>query len=124
MESLLAEAADRSRDLGCPPAAGRRLAQRYGTLWQQVVTSEPSAAAPLAPDSVVLRGEVLHALRQEMAVTLVDVVRRRTGLGSAGRPGKAELQAAAALAEEELGWTSSRTRRELDAVEALYRLPV
>lgn len=124
METLLKEAGSRSQELGCPAAACSRLAQRYGTLWPEIVTIDSSASSPLAPGSLILRGEILHALRREMATTLVDIVRRRTGMGSLDSPGDEELDAAATLAGEELGWSADRTGREISAVKELYRLPV
>jgi glycerol-3-phosphate dehydrogenase len=42
--------------------------------------------APVAPGSAVLAGEILHAVRSEMAVHLDDVVLRRTDLGTTGEP--------------------------------------
>jgi glycerol-3-phosphate dehydrogenase len=48
-------------------------------------------------------------------------VLRRTELGSAGHPGKAALDRAAAIAGEELSWSEERKRAEIRAVEDFYR---
>jgi glycerol-3-phosphate dehydrogenase len=48
-------------------------------------------------------------------------VLRRTELGSAGHPGRAALERAAAIAGEELSWTEGKRRSEIEAVEAFYR---
>ncbi|HEU5304046.1 MAG TPA: FAD-dependent oxidoreductase, partial [Gemmatimonadales bacterium] len=65
----------------------------------------------------MIHGEdVLKAVRDEMAVTLADVVFRRTALGTAPGPQRAGVEAAALLAGAELGWDRSRQQVEVDAV--------
>ena len=67
-----------------------------------------------------LRAEVLHAVREELALTLADCVFRRTDLGTGGNPGEAALEEAADLMAAELGWTPERRARELSEVRARY----
>jgi glycerol-3-phosphate dehydrogenase len=55
-----------------------------------------------------------------MARTLVDVLVRRTNLGSAGFPGEAVAETCAAVMAAELGWTPARTAEELAAVRRFY----
>lgn len=62
--------------------------------------------------------QLLHAIREESARTLADLVCRRTGLGSAGPPPAESVEEVAAVAARELGWDGARTRRE---IEDLYR---
>ena len=50
---------------------------------------------PLAPGSAVTAAEIVHVIREEMALHLTDIVLRRTAIGAAGHPG-AELLAACA----------------------------
>ena len=73
-----------------------------------------ASAAPLAED-------VLRAVRNEWAVTLPDVVLRRTGLGTAGHPGRPALEAVARAMAAELGWDAARTAREIAATETAFR---
>lgn len=99
--------------------AARRLAERYGTAYRELlalVERDPALAEPLAGGVGVLGAEVVHAIRSEMARTLADVVVRRTGLGSAGMPTAEALAACAALAARELGWNAARTEQEVAAV--------
>lgn len=95
----------------------------YGTLAREVdaiARDDPSLALPLAPGSHVIGAQVAHAVRQEMARHLDDVVLRRSELGTAGMPSEAELGAAAAIAGAELGWSDSRAADELARVRAVY----
>jgi glycerol-3-phosphate dehydrogenase len=74
----------------------------------------------VAEGSEVTGADIVHSIRQEMAVTLADVVFRRTGLGSAGDPGGRALEAAARIAARELGWSEARTSEELAEVRRRF----
>ena len=62
------------------------------------------------------RGEIVRVVREEMAVTLTDIVFRRTTLGAVPGPQRTAVQAAARMAGSELGWDSLREEAEVDAV--------
>jgi glycerol-3-phosphate dehydrogenase len=68
----------------------------------------------------VLRTELIHGIREEMAQTLGDLVFRRTDLGTAGYPGRESLDECARIAAGELGWDAQRISRELETVERSY----
>jgi glycerol-3-phosphate dehydrogenase len=76
--------------------------------------------APLDPQVDTIGAEVLHVIRNEMALRLTDILVRRTGLGSAGPPPSEAVQRAARIAAEELGWDDGRTADEIAAVQSLY----
>jgi glycerol-3-phosphate dehydrogenase len=75
---------------------------------------------PLVPGRPNVGAEVVHAIRHEMAVTLDDIVVRRTELGAMGDPGEDITRAAAAIAAEELGWDADRRDRAIGRVRAFY----
>jgi glycerol-3-phosphate dehydrogenase len=68
----------------------------------------------------VIKAEVLHGIREEMAQKLGDVVMRRTQLGSTGHPGEPCLRACADIMSREMGWNEARTRDELDEVRGIF----
>jgi glycerol-3-phosphate dehydrogenase len=70
-----------------------------------------------------MRAEALHAVREEMAMTLSDVLLRRTEIGSAAHPGRAAVDVVAGVIAGELGWTADRTAREIASLEARYGVP-
>ena len=89
----LTDAACRTRSLPLVGAADRaelaklavpgRLVRRYGTEAPAVAalaTEDPALAAPVAPGVGVLGAEVVWALRAEGALTVDDVLERRTRL--------------------------------------------
>jgi glycerol-3-phosphate dehydrogenase len=63
---------------------------------------------------------VLHAIRDEMAHTLIDVIVRRLGVGAAGHPGEQAANDVAGRMQTALGWSPERKQRELDALRAFY----
>jgi glycerol-3-phosphate dehydrogenase len=65
---------------------------------------------------------ITHAIREEMAHTLTDVVVRRTGLGALGHPGNEAASKVAMRMQAELAWSDDRARAELSALEAFYAI--
>ena len=85
-----------------------------------LIAERPELARPLAPDVPVIGAQVIEAVRHEMALSLEDVVLRRTALGTTGYPGDAAVRGAAALMREELAWSESRLDEEVDAVRRFF----
>ena len=79
--------------------------------------------APCDPDDGrSLAARVQSAVAEEMAVTLEDLLLRRTPLAEtgalAGPQGASRLAACAEAMAREMGWSADRTRAEVDAVAA------
>jgi glycerol-3-phosphate dehydrogenase len=69
-------------------ATAARLARTYGALAAEVLApgqTEPALLEPLAPGVDVVGAEVVYARDQEWALTVEDVLRRRTTLSLGGR---------------------------------------
>jgi glycerol-3-phosphate dehydrogenase len=77
-------------------------------------------SAVCLPGATTLKAEVLHAIREEMALTLADIVFRRTDLATGGHPGADALHESATLAAAALGWDERRRRAEIAAVEKRF----
>ncbi len=95
------------------------LAFNYGTDTHALFAmgkTEPALLSPLSPSTPVIGAEVAHAARTEMAVTLADVVLRRTDLGSAGRPSPDALETCSRIMAAECDWNEPRRMAELDQV--------
>jgi glycerol-3-phosphate dehydrogenase len=65
--------------------------------------------------------QVIYAAREEMAIKLADVILRRTGLGSIGRPDDSTLENIAEIMALELGWPTEKKNLEVEEVKAIYR---
>jgi len=80
----------------------------------------PGSAAPLPGLGGILRVEIEHALDAEMALTLQDVLERRTrALLFDPRQGLDGVEAAATIAAARLGWDATRTAREIAEYQRL-----
>ena len=66
--------------------------------------------------------EVLHAVREEMAQTLSDVVLRRTELGTLAYPGDRAIERCADIMSHELGWDRKKKMDQIDDVMQAYEL--
>lgn len=113
----------RRKPHGLSERSVKHLIENYGAAYGEALQDaekEHALLEPLAANTDVLRAEIMHGIRAEMALKLSDVVMRRTELGSAGHPGAAALQACAKIMGEELRWSEARVRQELAEVEALY----
>jgi glycerol-3-phosphate dehydrogenase len=116
--------ADAARDYGdLPPETIRHLVAAHGSRFRviaELAASRSGWREPLTSESPVIKAELVHAVRDEMAVTLSDAVIRRTPLGALGFPGEAAARSAADLLAGELGWSEERTRRELNLLRDFY----
>ncbi len=91
------------------------LIHNYGSEYQGVlkyIDGNPEMARRLG-NTAVLKAEVVHAVREEMAGKIGDVLFRRTDLGTGGDPGEDAVQACARVMASELAWDDSRVREEL-----------
>ena len=97
------------------PELIRNLLRNHGSRYQDVLRSmtEAPTLADTVDGSKVIKAEIVHAVRHEMAQKLSDVVFRRTNLGTGGNPGSLALQECAQLMASELGWKMERQQSEL-----------
>lgn len=66
--------------------------------------------------------QIEHAVREEMASRLADVVFRRTAIGTKGDPGGDIIVKCAEVMSRELNWDAARRRREVDGVRSAFRV--
>ena len=104
-----------------PPAVQQRLLALYGSRCQRLAElcrERPDYAEPVAAGSGVIAAEVALALRDEYALTLVDLLHRRLMTGLDADLGAAAADAIAAVAAREAGWDGQRLAAERDALAA------
>ncbi len=93
---------------------GARLPEALrGARLTDLVTLGPSGDTP---------AQVRFALEQEMAITLEDMVMRRTAIGQFGKPDAAVLEKVAALMAAHLGWNDEKKATEIASLDHLYRV--
>ena len=109
--------------LGLPVEVVAHLAGRFGGHARAVaamVRDRPELGERLVPGLPYLKAEAVYAVRYEMALTLEDVLSRRTRallLDAAASAGAAP--SAAELVGAELGWSDEERGRQVDAFLAL-----
>ncbi len=97
------------RDYRLAEPTARHLSQKFGTNATKVVElakNDPNLDGPIVPGFAPLRAEVAYCARNEMAVTIEDILTRRTGLQFLSW--RAAISAAAptaAILARELGWS-------------------
>jgi glycerol-3-phosphate dehydrogenase len=103
-------------------AALRHMAHLHGARLPLLLRSiRLTDLMPLGPSQDV-PAQVTFAVREEMALTLEDVVMRRTSLGQFGRPSPQALAQVVALMTRELGWSAEKQQSELAALNRQYEL--
>lgn len=99
----------------------RHLVQTYGSEYRRILRyceENRVWGEPVTNGSPVIKAEVLHGIREEMAQKLSDIILRRTELGTAGHPGDACLSTCADIMAAELHWNGWRTQKELEETNA------
>lgn len=98
------------------------LAANYGSQWPKVLDyalDQPSLYSPIG-DSPTIEAQVVHAIREEMAVRLIDVVFRRTDLGTGQLPDRQQLEQCARLMGNELQWDPETVTNEIESVDHVF----
>jgi glycerol-3-phosphate dehydrogenase len=101
---------------------GRHLATAYGCEWREVrarVERDPALRERLTPELPCVLAELGHAVEHEHAVTLADLLIRRTHVAfESADGGRGAARRAAGIVAPLLGWDASRQARELEAYDA------
>jgi glycerol-3-phosphate dehydrogenase len=100
------------------PEAAARLVARHGTEASALASlgAELDLLRPLVPGRPFLEAEVAWAARNELALSVDDVLSRRLRLSpELGRGRSAVAPRAAAILAAELGWSATRCEQERDA---------
>ncbi len=108
--------------LGVSLAVAKHIVYTYGARWHTVMRAGGASGLQAIEGTEHVWCEVDNAVRNEMAVTLADVMLRRTrmGLGGGGRP-KVARRVAKHMATL-LAWDARRVRDEIEAYEAAAAL--
>ncbi len=106
------------------PDTRARLLSRYGEQWLSVATlarSQHEWLLPIHASSEVRGVEIIHAIRNEMALNLEDLVLRRLDIGDGGHPGMEVLRQCAAVAAPEFGWSEEDVQRSVAQLDARFK---
>ncbi|MDH3214958.1 MAG: glycerol-3-phosphate dehydrogenase/oxidase [Candidatus Krumholzibacteria bacterium] len=104
---------------GLDPELAQMLAYRYGTSLGPVldlIRSTPLLAERIHPHLPFCKAEIVHGAQSTMALTLEDLLRRRTPVLILAPVDRAILEEAARLVTPILGWTDERRKTEVTNV--------
>lgn len=123
LSELYEHVVDRGARVGVAAEGAKRLARAYGTragAVLELVRDRPQLAAPMLEGRPHILAEAVHAVRQEYALSVADILYRRTRIGLETRDGVAEAaRRVATTIALEMGWDDVRVAREIElAVEA------
>jgi glycerol-3-phosphate dehydrogenase len=106
-----------------PEEVMRNLVTNYGTQFRQVLRhiNENSSLRESISASPIIKAQIVHAVRDEMAQNLADVVFRRTDLATGDYPGREALRECADILAAELGWARPRIEQEIDGAIKRFR---
>jgi glycerol-3-phosphate dehydrogenase len=113
--------AQRNLPAGVALNSMRSLLRNHGTEYRAVLNEATHSTMVDVPGTATLTAEVRHAVAQEMAIHLDDVVMRRTDLAAGSHPGRAALLATAAEMGRQLAWSAERLHQELATMEDILR---
>ncbi|HUE95224.1 MAG TPA: glycerol-3-phosphate dehydrogenase [Longimicrobiaceae bacterium] len=115
------------RRIDLPTELAHPLWRRYGSEVRgllELISAEPDLRQPIVEGRPYLRGEVVWAVREELALTIEDVLRRRLQLfydeedgGLAAAPRVAEWM----LEEDGIGWSDSEIAMQLEGYAGMVR---
>lgn len=102
-----------------------RLVHGYGSEWRSVwalVAADPSLAERVDPTRPYLMAELRHALNEELASTLGDLLIRRTPIAFETRDnGRSAARCVAPRVAHWLDWTADETHAAIEAYDAEVR---
>jgi len=84
----------------------------------ELADTEPPLHKPIDAEKTVLAAEVVFAIREEMARTLIDIVHRRLMLGLNADQGRPLYEMVAAIAAGEFGWNDDERHAQITALHA------
>ena len=102
----------------------RQLVLNYGDRHQEICAyaeDYPDWCDRVHQGLPFIRAQIVHAVKEEMAQNLSDVIFRRTGIGTVGYPGESCLRLCAEIIAKELNWTENRILQELADVKNVFK---
>ncbi|MDQ1256127.1 MAG: glycerol-3-phosphate dehydrogenase [Candidatus Hydrogenedentes bacterium] len=105
------------------PAVVENLVKNYGSRFEDVLAltqENPQWAARLTDLYPDIAAEIVYAVRNEMALTVEDMLFRRTGLGTIGSPGEAAIARVGDIMAKELGWNEEERAAQIDRSVAKF----
>lgn len=99
----------------------RNMAHMLGARLPQTLKGARLADLAALGESGDTPAQIAFAMAGEMALSLEDMVMRRTSLGQFGRPSAEVLERVAGQMAAQLGWSEERKTQEIASLDPIYR---
>lgn len=116
LSAYIETAVENSRSYADPQLV-RHLIEYYGSEYNRVLNyakNDQNLMKPLVEGRDHIKAEAVHAVENEMCLTLEDFMMRRCGLGNTGYDESKGLEAIAAELGSHLNWSSSEQKEQID----------
>ncbi len=98
------------------------LCRNYGSRYLDVIkTAKKKHLEKVCDKFPEIMAEVIYAMDTEMAVSLSDVLFRRTGLGTLGNPGTEVIEKVADVMAGELKWKKAQKNKEIEQALEVFK---
>ncbi len=107
-----------AREYGISEAVAHHLINRYGSLMIEILdlAKQEKLMDLLHPELPYIRAEIKYAVEAEGAMSLVDIIDRRTRIGfESDDHGLSIIDSIATIAAKSLGWSAARKKKEIEA---------
>ncbi len=107
-----------AREYGISEAVAHHLIDRYGSLMIEILdlAKQEKLMDLLHPELPYIRAEIKYAVEAEGAMSLVDIIDRRTRIGfESDDHGLSIIDSIATIAAKSLGWSAARKKKEIEA---------
>ena len=88
----------------------------------ELINENKSYLNLISENPPIITAEIVYAIRNEMALTLKDVILRRTGMGMLECPSLESIRAVASIISQELGWDKPKEISEINNLLQVYSL--
>lgn len=108
---------------GLQPENVRSLIYNYGTAYPEVlryIDHSGNDEDRISEEQAILRAQISYGIDYEMALTLSDIIFRRTELGTSGQPSEETLDFCAVEMGQLMGWDEVRMQEEIQTVKKAY----
>ncbi len=106
-----------------PKEVVENLARNYGGQIESLlnlIDEEESFGQPVCEAFPDIQAQIVYAVREEMALSVEDVLLRRTGLGTLGWPGDVAAECVARVMAQELDWDEDEQRQQIEGARRRY----
>ncbi len=106
------------------PKIMKSLIHNYGSEYSKVLGFAGEDKNLLSPisNTDTLKAEIIHAVKDEMAQNIFDVLLRRTDIGTAGNPGVKAISESAEILQKELKWSDERKTQEIENAKTYFEM--